>query len=183
MYMPTTYAGISIGKARELLQQTDRLIKTLPEVETVFGKMGRAETATDPAPMTMIETFIQLKPKDEWREGVTTDSLIQELNSLISIPGLTNAFVMPIKTRIDMLATGIKTPVGIKIAGPELSVIENVGKDLERILENVPGTASVYSESVIPFDCATPRPTAIRCNLSPCCRLLQQVGTALRWQM
>lgn len=148
MYMPTTYAGISIGKARELLQQTDRLIKTLPEVETVFGKMGRAETATDPAPMTMIETFIQLKPKDEWREGVTTDSLIQELNSLISIPGLTNAFVMPIKTRIDMLATGIKTPVGIKIAGPELSVIENVGKDLERILENVPGTASVYSERV-----------------------------------
>lgn len=148
MYMPTTYAGISIGKARELLQQTDRLIKTLPEVETVFGKMGRAETATDPAPMTMIETFIQLKPKDEWREGVTTDSLIQELNSLISIPGLTNAFVMPIKTRIDMLATGIKTPVGIKIAGPELSVIENVGKDLERILQNVPGTASVYSERV-----------------------------------
>ncbi len=148
MYMPTTYAGISIGKARELLQQTDRLIKTLPEVETVFGKMGRAETATDPAPLTMIETFIQLKPQEEWREGVTTNSLIQELNSLISIPGLTNAFVMPIKTRIDMLATGIKTPVGIKIAGPELSVIESVGKDLERILQNVPGTASVYSERV-----------------------------------
>ncbi|MEZ5489277.1 MAG: CusA/CzcA family heavy metal efflux RND transporter [Gammaproteobacteria bacterium] len=148
MYMPTTYAGISIGKARELLQQTDRLIKTLPEVETVFGKMGRAESATDPAPLTMIETFIQLKPKDEWREGVTTDSLIQELNSLISIPGLTNAFVMPIKTRIDMLATGIKTPVGIKIAGPELSVIEGVGRDLERILQNVPGTTSVYSERV-----------------------------------
>ncbi len=148
MYMPTTYAGISIGKAREVLQQTDRLIKTLPEVETVFGKMGRAESATDPAPLTMIETFIQLKPKDEWREGVTTDSLIQELNSLISIPGLTNAFVMPIKTRIDMLATGIKTPVGIKIAGPELSVIESVGRDLERILQNVPGTTSVYSERV-----------------------------------
>ncbi|HAG73727.1 MAG TPA: CusA/CzcA family heavy metal efflux RND transporter [Gammaproteobacteria bacterium] len=148
MYMPTTYPGISIGKARELLQQTDKLIKTVPEVDTVFGKMGRAESATDPAPLTMIETFIQLKPQEQWREGLTTASLIQELNSLVQIPGLTNAFVMPIKTRIDMLATGIKTPVGIKIAGPDLSVIQLIGQELERVLENVPGTASVYSERV-----------------------------------
>ncbi|MBT5559626.1 MAG: efflux RND transporter permease subunit, partial [Proteobacteria bacterium] len=148
MYMPTTYPGISIGKARELLQQTDRLIKTVPEVETVFGKMGRAETATDPAPLTMIETFIQLKPKSEWREGLTTQDLIQEFNSLVTIPGLTNAFVMPIKTRIDMLATGIKTPVGIKVAGPELSVIQRIGQQLEQVLEDVPGTTSVYSERV-----------------------------------
>lgn len=148
MYMPTTYPGISIGKARELLQQTDKLIKTVPEVETVFGKMGRAESATDPAPLTMIETFIQLKPQEQWREGLTTEGLIQEMNSLVQIPGLTNAFVMPIKTRIDMLATGIKTPVGIKIAGPELSVIQSIGQDLERVLQNVPGTTSVYSERV-----------------------------------
>jgi Cu(I)/Ag(I) efflux system membrane protein CusA/SilA len=148
MYMPTTYAGISIGKAREILQQTDRLIKTVPEVETVFGKMGRAETATDPAPLTMIETFIQLKPRDEWREGLTTDSLIQELNTLINVPGLTNAFVMPIKTRIDMLATGIKTPVGIKVAGPDLATIQSIGRELESVIGQLPGTTSVYSERV-----------------------------------
>lgn len=148
MYMPTTYPGISIGKARELLQQTDKLIRTVPEVETVFGKVGRADSATDPAPLTMIETVIQFKPKDQWRSGVTPESLREELNGLISVPGLTNAWVMPIKTRIDMLATGIKTPVGIKVAGPELSIIEGIGRDLERILKEVPGTASVYSERV-----------------------------------
>ena len=148
MYMPTTYPGISIGKARELLQQTDRLIYTIPEVKTVFGKVGRAETATDPAPLTMIETFIQLKPKHEWREGVTTESLKKELDALVKLPGVTNAWVMPIKTRIDMLATGIKTPVGIKIAGPKLNEIQDIGKQLEGILKDVPGTASVYSERV-----------------------------------
>ncbi len=148
MYMPTTYPGISIGKARELLQQTNKLIKTVPEVITVFGKVGRAETATDPAPLTMIETFIQLKPKSEWREGVTTKSLKKEFDTLVKFPGLTNAWVMPIKTRIDMLATGIKTPIGIKIAGPELSVIQEIGKDLEKIIQDVPGTTSVYSERV-----------------------------------
>ena len=148
MYMPTTYPGISIGKARELLQQTDKLIRTIPEVENVFGKVGRAETATDPAPLTMIETFIQLKPKEKWREGVTTKSLIKELDQLVKVPGLTNAWVMPIKTRIDMLATGIKTPVGIKIAGPKLSEIQKIGQQLEQILKDVPGTASVYSERV-----------------------------------
>ncbi|MGV6852373.1 MAG: efflux RND transporter permease subunit [bacterium] len=148
MYMPTTYPGISIGKARELLQQTDKLIKTVPEVVTVFGKIGRADTATDPAPLTMIETFIQLKPKDQWREGLTTEDLRKELDALVKFPGLTNAWVMPIKTRIDMLATGIKTPVGIKVGGPDLTVIQDIGKQLEQIIKDVPGTASVYSERV-----------------------------------
>ncbi|WP_261905203.1 efflux RND transporter permease subunit [Vibrio fortis] len=148
MYMPTTYPGISIGKARELLQQTNKLIKTIPEVETVWGKIGRAETATDPAPLTMIETVIQFKPKDTWRDGVTSESLRDELNSLIQFPGLTNAWVMPIKTRIDMLATGIKTPIGIKIAGPDLKVIEKIGADIEPILNELAGTASVYAERV-----------------------------------
>ena len=148
MYMPTTYPGLSIGEAREILQKTDRLIKTVPEVKTVFGKIGRAETATDPAPLTMIETFIQFKPKSEWREGVTTDSIKDELNQLVQFPGLTNAWVMPIKTRIDMLATGIKTPVGIKVSGPDLSTIETIGKELETILKDVEGTSSVYSERV-----------------------------------
>ena len=149
MYMPTTYPALSIGKAREILQQTDKLIKTVPEVETVFGKIGRAETATDPAPLTMIETFIQLKSKSEWRDGVSPESLRKELDSLISFPGLTNAWVMPIKTRIDMLSTGIKTPVGIKVSGPDLSEIEKIGKQLEDIVNKVDGTASVYSERVV----------------------------------
>ena len=148
MYMPTTYPGISIGKARELLQQTDKLIATVPEVKTVFGKIGRAETATDPAPLTMIETFVQLKPESEWRDGVTRESLKAELDALVKLPGVTNAWVMPIKTRIDMLATGIKTPVGIKIAGPELKTIQAIGQQLETIIKDVPGTASVYSERV-----------------------------------
>nr|WP_283629814.1 efflux RND transporter permease subunit [Alteromonas macleodii] len=149
MYMPTTYPGISVGKARELLQQTDKLIATLPEVETVFGKIGRADTATDPAPLTMIETFIQLKPKAQWRAGMTTEKLKEELNALVQFPGLTNAWVMPIKTRIDMLATGIKTPVGIKIAGPDLAGIEAIGKDIETLLKDLPNTASVYAERVV----------------------------------
>lgn len=148
MYMPTTYPGISIGKARELLQQTDKLIKTIPEVKTVWGKIGRANTATDPAPLTMIETIIQFKPHEEWREGVTKESLRRELDQLIQFPGLTNAWVMPIKTRIDMLATGIKTPIGIKIAGPELKQIEDIGTQLETLLKDVQGTASVYAERV-----------------------------------
>ncbi|GHG03228.1 efflux RND transporter permease subunit [Thalassotalea marina] len=146
MYMPTTYPAISIGKARELLQQTDKLIASVPEVEHVFGKVGRAQTATDPAPLTMIETFIQLKPKSQWRAGMTTEKLKSELSKLVTLPGVSNAFVMPIKTRIDMLATGIKTPVGIKIAGPDLAGIERIGKDLERVLMQVDGTTSVYAE-------------------------------------
>ncbi len=148
MYMPTTYPGISIGKVRELLQQSNKLIRTVPEVESVFGKAGRADTATDPAPLTMIETFIQLKPRDQWRSGMTLESLIKELDQVVKLPGLTNAWVMPIKTRIDMLATGIKTPVGIKVAGPDLNVIQEIGQQLETIVSDIPGTASVYSERV-----------------------------------
>ena len=148
MYMPTTYPDVSIDKAREILQHTDRMIKKVPEVKRVFGKIGRAETATDPAPLTMIETVIQLKPRSEWRAGMTPDRLRAELDKSVQYPGLTNAWVMPIKTRIDMLATGIKTPVGIKVAGPDLNVIESIDKRLEQVLETVPGTVSVYSERV-----------------------------------
>jgi Cu(I)/Ag(I) efflux system membrane protein CusA/SilA len=148
LYMPSTFPAVSIGKAQELLQQTNKLIKTVPEVERVFGKVGRAETATDPAPLTMIETTILLKPHDQWREGMTMDKLKMELNQLIQYPGLTNAWVMPIKNRIDMLATGIKTPVGVKVAGPDLSVIEDIGKEIEKVLNDVPGTISVYAERV-----------------------------------
>ena len=148
LYMPTTLPGVSIGKAQELLMQTDKLIKTLPEVERVFGKVGRAETATDPAPLTMLETTILLKPKSEWRAGMTLKKLIKEMDQRVKFPGLTNAWVQPIKTRIDMLATGIKTPVGIKIAGQDLKVIEKIGKDIEGILNDVEGTASVFSERV-----------------------------------
>ena len=148
MYMPSTYPAVSIDKARELLQQTDNLIRTVPEVESVFGKIGRAETATDPAPLTMIETMIQLKPRNEWRDGIDMDGIRNELNAKVSFPGLNNSWVMPIRTRIDMLATGIKTPVGIKIAGPDLNVIEEVGREIEEVLEGVEGTASVYAERV-----------------------------------
>ncbi|WCH21600.1 efflux RND transporter permease subunit [Aeromonas salmonicida] len=148
MYMPTTAANISVGKAREILQQTDKLIRTVPEVQNVFGKAGRAETATDPADLVMMETSIQLKPRDQWRPGMTPEKLKEELDSLIRFPGLTNAWVPPIKTRIDMLATGIKTPVGIKIAGPDLKVIQQVGQQLEQVVGKVAGAASVYAERV-----------------------------------
>lgn len=148
MYMPSTHPGISIDKARELLQQTDKLIRSIPEVENVFGKVGRAETATDPAPLTMIETTIQLKPQSEWREGVTSEHIRDELNQRVNIPGVNNAWVMPIRTRIDMLATGVKTPVGIKVSGPDLAVIEEVGTAIEEALSDVEGTASVFAERV-----------------------------------
>ncbi len=148
LYMPSTFPAVSVGKAQELLQQTDKLIMTVPEVKRVFGKVGRAETATDPAPLTMIETTILLKPQEEWRDGMTMDKLKQELNTLIQFPGLTNAWVMPIKNRIDMMATGIKTPVGIKVAGPDLEKIQELGKQIENILKEVRGTVSVYSERV-----------------------------------
>ncbi len=148
MYMPSTLPGVSIDKAREILQHTDKLIRSVPEVKQVFGKIGRAETATDPAPLTMIESIIQFKPKDEWRDGMTTDALRSELDRVVQYTGLTNVWVMPIKTRIDMLATGIKTPLGIKVAGPDLKIIEKIGLELEAVLTDIPGTASVYSERV-----------------------------------
>jgi Cu(I)/Ag(I) efflux system membrane protein CusA/SilA len=146
LYMPTTLPGLSAGKAQELLQQTDRLIKTLPEVDSVFGKIGRADTATDPAPLTMLETTIRLKPHDQWRAGMTLDKLIAELERTVKFPGLTNAWVQPIKTRIDMLATGIKTPVGVKISGPDLQVIQDLGRQVEKVLLQAPGTVSAYSD-------------------------------------
>jgi len=149
LYMPTTLPGISITEAREILQQTDRLIRTVPEVKTVFGKVGRAETATDPAPLSMIETTITLKPKDEWRPGMTIHKLIRELDETVRLPGVTNAWTMPIKTRIDMLATGIKTPVGIKVAGPDLAVLQDLSVKIEGILKEVPGTLSAYAERVV----------------------------------
>jgi len=171
LYMPTTFPGISATKARELLQQTDKIIRTFPEVQNVFGKIGRAETATDPAPLDMIETTIMLKPEDEWpaadirdpggriiaHRRRTPDELVDAMNNAIQFPGLANAWTMPIKTRIDMLSTGIKTPVGIKAAGPDLTVLQRVASQIEAVLKGqpgtpnhgVPGTASAYAERVM----------------------------------
>ena len=146
LYMPTTLPGVSITKAREILQQTDQILLDFPEVDRVFGKVGRADTATDPAPLSMIETNILLKPQEEWRPGMTPDRLIDEMDEAIRFPGLTNAWTMPIKTRIDMLSTGIKTPVGIKLAGPDLRVLEDLGSQVEAVIREVPGTRSAYSE-------------------------------------
>jgi len=148
LYMPTTYPGISITKAKELLQQTDKIIKSFPEVHHVFGKIGRAETATDPAPLTMIETTIMLKDPKEWRPGMTMEKLIDELDVAIQFPGLTNAWTMPIRTRIDMLSTGIKTPVGIKLMGANLDTLSELGQRIEAVVRRIPGTLSVYSERV-----------------------------------
>ncbi len=149
LYMPTTLPGISITKAREILQQTDRMIRQFPEVHHVFGKIGRAETATDPAPLSMIETTITLKPPEEWRPGMTIQKLIAELDQAVRLPGVTNAWTMPIKTRIDMLSTGIKTPVGLKVAGPDLTTLQALGQEIEAILREEPGTLSVFAERVV----------------------------------
>ncbi len=148
LYMPTTLPGISVGKARELLQQTDRIIKSFPEVERVFGKVGRAQTATDPAPLTMLETTIMLKPTNQWRPGLTPEMLVDSLDMAIQFPGLTNAWTMPIKTRIDMLATGIKTPVGIKVMGPDLDSLTAIAQRIESAVKPLPGTRSAYAERV-----------------------------------
>lgn len=146
LYMPSLYPGVSIGKAREVLQQTDRLIATVPEVLTVHGKLGRADSATDPAPLTMIETTVQLKPEAEWREGMTMEGIRAELDRAVQIPGVTNVWIQPIKNRIDMLATGIKTPVGVKISGADLKVIETIGIAVEQAVAGIDGTASAYAE-------------------------------------
>ena len=148
LYMPTTFPGVSITKAKEVLQQTDKLIAQFPEVESVLGKIGRADTATDPAPLSMIETTIQLKPRDQWREGMTKEKLIRELDRAVNFPGLTNSWTMPIRTRIDMLSTGIRTPVGIKLAGPDLDVLEELAEEVEAAVRELPGTASAYAERV-----------------------------------
>ncbi len=146
LYMPSALPGLSAGKAAELLQQTDRLIKTVPEVASVYGKAGRAETATDPAPMEMFETTIQFKPKDQWRVGMTQDKLVDELDRIVRVPGLANIWVPPIRNRIDMLATGIKSPVGVKVAGTDLAVIDRVTAEIERALKDVPGVSSALAE-------------------------------------
>ncbi|OGI40393.1 MAG: cation transporter, partial [Candidatus Muproteobacteria bacterium RBG_16_64_10] len=146
LYMPTTLPGLSTGKAQQLLAQTDRILKSFPEVDTVFGKAGRAETATDPAPLSMFETTIRLKPKAEWRAGMTTGKLIEEMRAALRLPGMPDVFVMPIKTRIDMLTTGIRTPVCLKVNGNDLGMIEEIGKQIETVLRAVPGTASVFAE-------------------------------------
>ncbi|MFG1288974.1 MULTISPECIES: efflux RND transporter permease subunit [Xanthobacter] len=149
MYMPTTLPGISVTKAADLLQTQDRIIKSFPEVETVFGKAGRALTATDPAPTEMFETIINLKPKDQWRPGVTIDSLKAEMDAALQFPGVSNAWTMPIRARIDMLSTGIRTPVGIKVFGADLTQMEAVARQIEAVVKKVPGTSSAYAERVI----------------------------------
>jgi copper/silver efflux system protein len=146
LYMPSALPGISAGKVTQLLQQTDRLIKTVPEVASVFGKVGRAETATDPAPLEMFETTIQFKPRREWRAGMTPDKLIQELDRVVAVPGLTNIWVPPIRNRIDMLATGIKSPVGVKITGTDLQVIDRLARQVESAVRHVPGVTSAFAE-------------------------------------
>lgn len=146
LYMPSALPGLSAGKASELLQQTDRLIKTVPEVLSVYGKAGRAETATDPAPMEMFETTIQFKPKDQWRPGMTQDKLVDELDRIVKVPGLANIWVPPIRNRIDMLATGIKSPVGVKVAGADLAIIDRLTGEIEKALKDVPGVSSALAE-------------------------------------
>jgi copper/silver efflux system protein len=148
LYMPSALPGLSAGKAAELLQQTDRLIRTVPEVASVYGKAGRSETATDPAPMEMFETTIQFKPRSQWREGMTPQRLVEELDRVVKVPGLANIWVPPIRNRIDMLATGIKSPVGVKVAGADLAVIDRLTGDIERALKEVPGVGSALAERV-----------------------------------
>ncbi|MEO7825998.1 MAG: efflux RND transporter permease subunit, partial [Allosphingosinicella sp.] len=146
LYMPTALPGLSAQKASELLQATDRLIKTVPEVETVFGKAGRAETATDPAPLEMFETVVRLKPRAQWRDAMTMDKLLAELDERVRVPGLTNVWVPPIRNRIDMLATGIKTPIGVKVSGPDIAVIDRVAAQVEQAAARVPGVTSAIAE-------------------------------------
>ncbi len=146
LYMPSALPGLSAGKASELLQQTDRLIKTVPEVLSVYGKAGRAETASDPAPLEMFETTIQFKPRKEWRSGMTQDKLIEELDRIVKVPGIANIWVPPIRNRIDMLATGIKSPVGVKVAGTDLATIDRITTEIERVLKDVDGVSSALAE-------------------------------------
>src|SRR5262245_40302455 len=149
LFMPTTLPGLSVTKSAELLQMQDRIIRSFPEVESVYGKAGRAQTATDPAPIEMFETIINLKPKDQWRSDVTLDGLIQEMDRALQFPGVSNAWTMPIKARIDMLSTGIRTPVGVKVIGKDLVEMEKVAREVEKALKRVPGTSSAYAERVV----------------------------------
>jgi copper/silver efflux system protein len=168
-YMPVTTPGVSISEVSSLLQAQDKILKKIPEVAQVFGKAGRAETATDPAPLEMFETIINLKPRSQWRKGITVEELTREMNDALTIPGVSNAFTMPIKARIDMLSTGIRTPLGLKIFGPNIEEIENLGIALEKLLKDVPHTRSVYAERVNTgyfLDIAVKREEAARYNLT-----------------
>jgi Cu(I)/Ag(I) efflux system membrane protein CusA/SilA len=169
LYMPSALPGLSVSKAGELLQQTDRLIKTVPEVARVFGKAGRADTATDPAPLEMFETTIQFKPRAQWRAGMTPDRLVEELDRTVKVPGLSNIWVPPIRNRIDMLATGIKSPVGIKVAGPDLATIDRLAGQIERAVRGVPGVSSALAERLTGgryIDVEVNRPAAARYGLA-----------------
>ncbi|MBL8999183.1 MAG: efflux RND transporter permease subunit, partial [Gemmatimonadetes bacterium] len=148
LYMPTTLPGLSVTEASRLLQIMDQKLRAFPEVDHVFGKAGRAETSTDPAPFSMMEVVVELKSKEQWRPGLSYEGLVDEMDRALKIPGVTNAWTMPIKARIDMLTTGVRTPVGIKIFGPDLKQIEQIGEHLEMVLKEVPGTRSVYAERV-----------------------------------
>ena len=169
LYMPSALPGFSVANVAELVQQTDRLIKTVPEVATVFGKAGRAETATDPAPLEMFETTIQFKPRDQWRPGLTPDQLIDELDRIVTVPGLTNVWVPPIRNRIDMLATGIKSPIGIKVSGSDLASIDKAAQQIEQIARTVPGVTSAFAERLAGgryIDVVPRRPQAARYGLN-----------------
>ena len=148
LYMPTAPPGLSVGEATRLLQVQDRLLKEFPEVERVFGTVGRATTSTDNSPMGMVNTTVTLKPKDEWRPGLTEAQLQREMDEALQFPGFPNVWTQPIRNRLDMLLTGIKTPIGIKVFGADLAVIQGIGEDIEHILQGVPGTRSVYAERV-----------------------------------
>ena len=181
LYMPSAPQGISADAVRALLQQSDRLIRSVPEVERVFGKAGRAETATDPAPFEMLETTIRLKPRDQWRPGMTPERLKEELDRVVQVPGLANAWLPPIRTRIDMLATGVKTPIGIRIQGPDLTVIERIGREVEAALTGLPGLTSVYAEQLTQgryLDIDIRRADAARFGLNVA-DLLEVVSTAV----
>ena len=149
LYMPTTLPGVSSTKMREILGQTNRVIKTVPEVDRVFGKAGRADTATDPAPLTMIETWIKLKPKEDWRPGVTVEDITDELDAKLQMPGLVNSWGYPIKIRMDMVSTGVRTPIGIKVTGDDLTEIETIARDIEAAISDVPGTRSAFADRVM----------------------------------
>ncbi|HQR88900.1 MAG TPA: efflux RND transporter permease subunit, partial [Caulobacter sp.] len=146
LYMPSALPGLSAAKAGALLQQTDRLIKTVPEVDSVFGKAGRAESATDPAPLEMFETTIRFKPRDQWRPGMTPEKLVEELDRTVAVPGLSNVWVPPIRNRIDMLATGIKSPIGVKVAGANLDDLDRVAQQIAQVAKTVPGVSSALAE-------------------------------------
>ena len=148
LYMPASLPGMSITKAAELLQTQNKIIKSFPEVASVYGKAGRANTATDPAPTEMFETVINLKPESEWRAGLTTDKLIAEMDKALQFPGVANAWTMPIKARIDMLSTGIRTPIGIKVFGKDLNEMEKLAKEIEAVVKGVPGTTSAFAERI-----------------------------------